>query len=331
MAVASWIAPLLESLGRGEPAVLVHVAAVRGSAPREAGARMLVTAARIAGTIGGGELEHQAIRQARELLTAARAAVVDRALGPQLGQCCGGAVTLAFEPFAPGDLGWLERLAAAAAGPLPVLRTVAIGRAGTMRRDWRMADEAPAETVTVRREADGLLIREWLNPAGEPLFLFGAGHVGRAMVRAVEPLGFAVTWVDGRADAFPAEVPAGVRTCSLAMPELAVAEAPTGAFYLVMTHSHPLDEEVCAAILARGDFAYLGLIGSATKRARFVSRLRRRGLAEPALERITCPVGLAGIEGKEPAVIAASVAADLLMRRQARRALRPAAAPADAA
>ncbi|HEX2255982.1 MAG TPA: xanthine dehydrogenase accessory protein XdhC [Afifellaceae bacterium] len=324
MAHCRWIQPLLDALHRGEPAVLVHVAAVHGSAPREAGARMLVMAARASGTIGGGELEHQAIRQARELLGAGAAALSDRALGPELGQCCGGAVTLAFEPFAPEDCGWLERLAVAAAGARPLVRTIAFGRAGAFERDWQVVDEAPAEETVIRRVAGGFLIREWVNPAGEALFLFGAGHVGRAVVRAVEPLGFAVTWVDGRADAFPSDVPAGVRTSSLAMPELAVADAPPGAFYLVMTHSHPLDEEVCATVLGRGDFAFLGLIGSATKRARFLGRLRRRGIAAAALERLTCPIGLPDIKGKEPAVIAASVAADLLLRREARRQLRPA-------
>jgi xanthine dehydrogenase accessory factor len=331
MAVASWIAPLLDALARGEPAMLVHVAVIRGSAPREPGARMLVTNGDLFGTIGGGELEHWAIGKARQLLPGGGAGLAERALGPELGQCCGGAVTLAFEPFEPADLEWLERLAAAAAGASPVARTMAIGRNGTIRRAWEMRDETPAEEVAIRPDADGLAFREWINPAGEALYLFGAGHVGRAVIRAVAPLGFSVTWIDGRADAFPADVPAGVRTRSLALPELAVEEAPPGAFYLVMTHSHPLDEEVCAAILARGDSAYLGLIGSATKRARFRTRLQRRGIPEAALDRLTCPIGLPEIKGKEPAVIAASVAADLLVRREARRALRPAAAPADAA
>lgn len=326
----SWIAPLLDGLGRGEPAMLVHVAAVRGSAPREAGARMLVSEAGLFGTIGGGELEHEAIRHARQLLAGGRAAVADRALGPQLGQCCGGAVTLAFEPFAPADRAWLEKLAGAASEPRPVIRTVAISRSGAMRRDWRLAGGDVADNLTIRAEGDTIHVCERVNPPGEALWLFGAGHVGRAVVRAVAPLGFAVTWVDGRADAFPPNVPDGVRTLSLAMPELIVDEAPPGAYALVMTHSHPLDEEICAAFLARGDFAYLGLIGSATKRARFLSRLRRRGIEPEALARLTCPIGLPQVKGKEPTIIAASVAADLLIRRQERQALEPAAAAADA-
>jgi xanthine dehydrogenase accessory factor len=330
MPLVSWIAPLLDALGRGEPAVLTHVAAVRGSAPRETGAKMLVLESAISGTIGGGELEHQAIHRARQLLAGGGAAVADQALGPQLGQCCGGAVTLAFEPFALADRAWLERLAAAAAEPRPVVRTVAISRSGAMRRDWQLPEEAVAADMSIGAEVDTIVIRERVNPPADPLWLFGAGHVGRAVAGALAPLGFAVTWVDGRADAFPPDLPAGVRTLSLAMPELIVDEAPPGAAYLVMTHSHALDEEICAAVLARGDFAYLGLIGSATKRTRFVSRLKARGLAPAALRRLTCPIGLPEIRGKEPATIAASVAADLLIRRQERQAFAPAAVPADA-
>ena len=100
------------------------------------------------------------------------------------------------------------------------------------------------------------------------------------------------------------------------MPELLVDEAPANAVVLVMTHSHPLDEAICEAVLRRGDFAYLGLIGSATKRARFRQRLREAGIAAPLLDRMICPIGLPGIRSKEPSAIAASVAADLLIRRE---------------
>src|SRR5690606_7519748 len=140
-------------------------------------------------------------------------------LGPELGQCCGGAVTLLFEPFAPADLAGLERLAAAAAGPRPVVRSLACGRDGGFGRDWRVADEVPAEETLIRHASGSFVIGEWVNPPGEALFLFGAGHVGRAVVPALLPLGFAITWIDGRAGAFPPGVPAGVRAVSLAVPE----------------------------------------------------------------------------------------------------------------
>ena len=160
-------------------------------------------------------------------------------------------------------------------------------------------------------------IRERVNPPAEALWLFGAGHVGRALVPSLYPLGFAITWIDGRAGQFPKPPLSGVKQLALAMPELAVNEAPPGTIFLVMTHSHPLDEAICEAVLKRGDFAYLGLIGSATKRARFVKRLGEDGIPAALLERLTCPIGLPGIKSKEPAAIAASVAADLLIRREA--------------
>ena len=165
-------------------------------------------------------------------------------------------------------------------------------------------------------ESERLSIRERINPPRQALWLFGAGHVGRRVAPALAPLGFAMTWVDGRAAQFPEPPLQGVRQLALAMPELAVDEAPPATVFLVMTHSHPLDEAICEAILRRGDFAYLGLIGSATKRARFVKRLGEAGIAAADLKRLVCPIGIPGIESKEPAAIAASVAADLLIRRE---------------
>ena len=377
----AWLHPALDALERGEAAMLVHVVALKGSGPREAGAQMLVMDGGIAGTIGGGELEHTAMLQARTLLNAGQAGLQRFSLGPELNQCCGGAVTLAFEPFAPADLAWLKKLARVAEEPAPLFRTVTIEEGGAIRRDWEAGaeDEAadfvatltsplrggrsrqaqrsrvregvnenpgrhedthptfPApdglETPTspqggggVRADAGtsspeerGLAveIRERVNPPAPALWLFGAGHVGQALVPALHPLGFAITWIDGRAGQLPEPPLPGVKQLALAMPELAVDEAPPDTIFLVMTHSHPLDEAVCEAALRRGDFAYLGLIGSDTKRARFVKRLAEAGIPKRELERLTCPIGLPGIDSKEPAAIAASVAADLLRRRQA--------------
>ena len=315
--MAAWLESVLQWLEAGHPAILVHVAAVKGSAPREAGAAMLVGEEALTGTIGGGELEYRAIAKARQMLSGNPVPSLDRiALGPELGQCCGGSLTLMFEPFVPADLAWVRKLANAAQGPEPVLRTVRIGEGGTMTRDWQVAEQASQHDVEITEQGDGLALCELMNNRRPDLFVFGAGHVGRAVIRAVEPLGFAVTWIDGRADAFPADGPAGVRTWSLAMPELAAEEAAPGAFFLVMSHSHSLDEAVCEAVLKRGDFAYLGLIGSATKAARFKKSLAKSGISEAGLKRLTCPIGLPGLTGKDPATIAASVAADLLMRRQ---------------
>ena len=315
----SWLRPLAESLARGDAAMLVHVAALKGSGPREAGAQMLVTETALFGTIGGGELEHTATLKARELLQQGKAALVRLALGPELNQCCGGSVTLAFEPFASADRAWLTKLMQAADGPQPVFRTLVIDDAGKMHRDWSAGGNGSDYSVSAIGPAMGerlLEIRERINPPAQPLWLFGAGHVGQAVARALQPLGFSITWIDGRAGFLPDPPLEGVRQLALAMPELIVDEAPSGTMFLVMTNSHPLDEAICEAILRRGDFAYLGLIGSTTKRVRFVKRLEATGIPRSQLARLTCPVGLPNIGSKEPAVIAASVAVDLVMRRE---------------
>ncbi len=248
-------------LAEGRAAVVVEVAAHRGSVPREAGTRMLVAAGEVQGTIGGGHLEQQAIERARALLRGdALAPEQHLPLGPALGQCCGGAVTLRYTP---------------------------------------LADARPAA---------------WAGP--EPRFtlqLYGAGHVGRAIVKLLEGIACRVQWIDERESEFPRapSAPHVERLCVEPV-EAEVAQAPPGASYLVLTHSHALDMAITEAILKRGDFGFLGLIGSQTKRARFVHRFEARGIAPEVIERMTCPIGLPGIAGKEPEVIAVSVVAQLL-------------------
>jgi len=153
--------------------------------------------------------------------------------------------------------------------------------------------------------------------ASTPLYVFGAGHVGRALVMALAPLPFTVTWIDERAEIFPDHIPRNVNAKRIDNPLDEIGKIPHQGFCLVMTHSHPLDLALVGAALQRNDLAYIGLIGSATKRARFESRLRQSGQGAAALKRMICPVGLPGLYGKEPAVIAASIAGDLLIRRQA--------------
>ena len=314
----AWLPILADELRRGRAATLVHVVELDGSGPREVGAQMLVMENGILGTIGGGELEHRAIEAAHESLEAGRPALLRWPLGPALGQCCGGSVTLLLEPFAPADRAWVEKLVSPAAGPLPVMRRVTIDARGVLARDVVGRAEGDADFV-VLGEAGTTGFIERVNRPKPELWLFGAGHVGCAVAAALAPLGFAVTWIDGRAGFLPQEASEGVRTMELAMPELAVEEAAPGAWFLVMTHSHPLDELVCAAVLRRADFAYLGLIGSKTKRALFRKRLAAEGFSAKALDRLICPIGLASIGSKEPAAIAASVAADLLIRRERAR------------
>jgi xanthine dehydrogenase accessory factor len=199
--------------------------------------------------------------------------------------------------------------------PPPLRRRVGWGvlQDGLIERAKALAaGRGRCANIELRDSGDVYLI-EAIRPVRDHLYLFGAGHVGRAIVRAVEPLPFRITWIDSRAGAFPDGPPPHIVTLPSSAPPTEVDGAPTGAFYLVMTHSHPLDLDICARVLERGDFAYLGLIGSETKRARFASRLRAIGIPAPTLARLTCPIGIPGIDGKEPATIAASVAAQLLI------------------
>ncbi|HET7866452.1 MAG TPA: xanthine dehydrogenase accessory protein XdhC [Burkholderiaceae bacterium] len=264
-------APLLETarrwLAEGRAAWVVEVGATQGSVPREAGTRMLVAANEVQGSVGGGHLELQAIATARQRLASGDTEAHEQhiALGPSLGQCCGGVLTLRFAPL---DAGALAR--------------------------W---------------------------PATPPRFhlqLYGAGHVGRAIVRHLEALACRVQWIDERDSEFPAApLPVHIERVCVEPVEAEVRNAPPQAHYLVLTHSHDLDLRITEAILRRGDFAFLGLIGSRTKRARFVHRFEQRGLAPALLERLTCPIGIPGIWGKEPEVIAVGVVAQLLQQSHA--------------
>jgi xanthine dehydrogenase accessory factor len=300
--------------------VLVTVARVEGSGPREAGAHMLVSEVCVADTIGGGHLELRAIAIARAMLADGRNRHMERfALGPSLGQCCGGVVHLAFELSDPAQSGLLDqrrqsdtwRVVAIDGAPDSALLD-ADGRLLTGQAVPRFAQDSGTH---VFQEQDG---RRWLAdlvlaPRAH-LVLFGAGHVGAAIVRALAHLPCNVTWVDEREDMFPAAIPANVTVEASDTPEALVDAAPAGASYLVMTHSHALDQRLADAIIARADVGWFGLIGSKTKRRQFEHRLRERGADEARLAAMVCPIGLPGIAGKAPAVIAAAVAAQLLVQ-----------------
>ena len=278
------IADLIEAVEREGGAVVVMVAEAQGSVPREAGAAMLVTAFRITDTIGGGTVEHRAMAHARTMLSGADddalernqdGLILDFPLGPALDQCCGGHMRVAFAVFGTTDL---ERLREAR-GELEL---------------W------PGGPVLVEAAAS------------RHVLIYGGGHVGTALARALAPLPFAVRWVDARLDGFPAEIPAGVETVETPLPEAEAKAAPGDALHVVLTHSHALDLEIIAAVLERGEFGFLGVIGSATKKALFLRRLRERGIPENRLARLTCPIGVPGVRDKRPGVIAASVAVQLL-------------------
>ena len=298
----AWARDALEALERCRRVALVTVLATEGSAPREAGTRMVVTDRELIGTIGGGNLEHQAARQARALLErpVGEWRVQDYPLGPILGQCCGGRVRLMLEHLDPAEASWLALLADAS-GPVALSIRFEAGRLGH-------ALGGTGATPTARGPAPepGDVLAETLAAELMPVLIFGAGHVGCALARALEPLPFAVSVADVRP-----ELSGSAEIVTAYQMEDRIRLAPASACVLVMTHDHALDYRLVAAAL-QGKARFVGLIGSATKRARFKSRLARDGVSEADLERIVCPIGLPGIAGKEPAVIAASVAAQLL-------------------
>lgn len=247
----SWISTLAELQEQGLPCVLVTIIDERGSTPRNSGSKMVVTAERIYQTIGGGHLEYKAMEMAREMLeSGTQSTRLERFnLGASLGQCCGGATVLLFEPM---------------------------GR--------------PQAQIVV----------------------FGAGHVGRALVPLLSSLPCKVRWVDSREAEFPEQIPVGAEKIVNDEVVDEVDNMPAGSYYIVMTHNHQLDLELTAAILKRDDFAYYGLIGSKTKRAKFEHRLRDRGFKPEVVQRMRCPMGLGEVKGKLPIEIAVSIAGEII-------------------
>jgi xanthine dehydrogenase accessory factor len=268
-------------LAQGTPLMLVSVAEIKGSTPRETGTRMLVGASSVHGTIGGGHLEWQAIDLARHVLAEqapghqpdqrAGSWLKTYPLGPTLGQCCGGVVTLRFAPLTEQEMA-----------------------------DW------PVPQAAMHIE------------------LHGAGHVGQAIIHLLADIDCTVRWIDTRdADegtpGLPdvqmlAALPEHITWLPTDSPPDEVRDAPPGACHLVLTHRHDLDLRIIEAVLRRGDAAFAGLIGSQTKRAKFLHRLADKGLSPDQLATLVCPIGLPGIAGKEPSVIAISVVAQLLQR-----------------
>ena len=303
---------LIDAIEAEGSAALVTLARVEGSSPREAGARMVVRpSGGFHGTIGGGALEWAALEAARAALKAGRGPAERRsvALGPELGQCCGGRVEWRVETFDARDLDDLSSLAIAEGGGAATLRA-------RLRPDGRVERALGSGAGAARRSSRRAGEDEWSEQLGTrapAVFLFGAGHVGRALALALAPLPFTVRWIDSRRGAFPAHSPANVALVHSTEPVAELASAPDGALVVVMTHSHALDLEIVAAALGAERFGFVGLIGSSTKRARFLSQMRAAGLPEPALARLVCPIGVSGLESKDPAVIAASTAVQLLI------------------
>ena len=320
---SEWLSAAIANVERGEACVLVTVVEVEGSVPRESGSKMLVHVGGITGSIGGGHLELKAEEQALAMLGKVEthgARLLPFALGPALGQCCGGRVTVLLESLRRDALTWLRAVQAPPKDSFlvtrvdPYLKFVLVPGEPS-----NPPDLARAVGELSRDQRSSVLLRggpcyfvERMVDERQHLYLFGAGHVGRALTQILALLPYRVCWFDGRAEMFPAALPPNVEAEISAAPRHDVAVASPGTIFLVMTHSHALDFEICDQVLQRGDFTFLGLIGSASKRASFARRLRARGHTAAALERLTCPIGLPQIRGKQPGVIAVAVAGQLL-------------------
>lgn len=248
-----WVDAVNDLTAQGEAYVLVTILGVRGSAPRDSGTKMVVTADRSYDTIGGGHLEYKAVEIAHRILAGGdtQQHIEHFPLGPSLGQCCGGSTSLLFEPFAASRIN---------------------------------------------------------------IMLFGAGHVGQALAPILSGLPCRLSWVDTREELFPANATNSSNVVKVVSdtPADEVDTMPANSYYIVMTHNHQLDYEICRRVLKREDFGYLGLIGSDTKWKRFQQRFDHRGIAPELVQRINCPVGLSAVPGKRPMEVAVSIAGEII-------------------
>ena len=300
------LAGLIAAVAAEKIVARVVIAGFEGSSPREVGASMLVWRDGQSGTIGGGALEWQAAAKARAMLDNTLARFDRVALGPALGQCCGGVVSLLTEVHDADSVALL--------GPDIVARALpahaAAGQTMPLAVARRLADARAQGLMPLPGVVQGWMVEPVLRPDRQ-LWVWGAGHVGRAVVAVLAPMpGLAITWVDTTLDRFPVDVPPNVRALPVADPALAVGLAPPDAAHIVLTYSHVLDLDLCHHLLSHG-FASAGVIGSATKWARFRKRLGELGHAPQSIARIACPIGDPSF-GKHPQAIAIGVAAAFL-------------------
>ncbi len=328
-----WLIKAVQVAKSRQPFVIVTIIEVAGSSPREVGARMVVTHETSFDSVGGGNLEFAAIEEARSMLGDSElGARHDKfvGLGDVLSQCCGGAVRLHFERFdgrsaqqfadfaIPESGRAMHYLLTPITGDLP-----ASSQLFDSKCSRRLPARAIAESVDIlnrRFEPASMLVRnrseEWfvtrIDDRPTRVMLFGAGHIGQALVKALADLPFQIQWVDSRSDMFVSDVPINTAVRLVEDPVALVDEIRSDTVCVVMTHSHALDFDLVCRILQRRQFAWLGLIGSSTKRRRFEQRLTQAGIDAFSLKQLNCPIGLAGVRGKHPSVIAASTAAQLL-------------------
>ena len=342
-----WLTHLSGHSSENPDCVLVTVVETQGSAPREAGSKMLVKENDCVGTIGGGHLEYKLIALSREMLSdedEATCKLVRLPLGASLGQCCGGHVSLHLEKISTADCPWVRTALELFQNKVPTLMVTSLvectagdennkrsnrilvtekenfGSFGSLQLD-ALAAESAAKLFASQESGnqppqaqviDGLLY-DPIHAAPFDLVIFGAGHVGQAVVKIAKNLPFDIVWIDSREELFR-NVPDAPELTKILSDEPAseVATLAGNSLVLVMTHSHQLDLSICEKVLQRSDITYCGLIGSITKKRRFKRQLTDRGVSKELLARLVCPIGVPGINGKHPAQIAISITAELL-------------------
>ena len=338
--------------------VIVTVVQVKGSAPREEGAQLLVSDDYQSGTIGGGSMEHDAVQQARAMLREGSTDAFNRLsrkrLEPRYDQCCGGVVVLLFE-YIPVNHA-CGKLAAKLDSKMQQLdserESYSLINLGSFEKNLagcrilvterevicedhlhqqfaqeiiqtakeRLSRATERHSSELReRKGNEFWIMRVIRPRTMNITLFGAGHVGQALVQTLSAYDCAIRWVDNREGIFPENVSQNIQCITTQTPAAEVGDAAPNSYFLVMTHSHSLDYEICDHILARDDFIFLGLIGSKSKALRFARQFERQGLTADELTKITCPIGIEGIHSKKASAIAISVAAQLLQLHEAQQ------------
>ncbi|KZK80239.1 putative xanthine dehydrogenase subunit A [Pseudovibrio sp. W64] len=307
---------VLSALDAAGQCVLVSILDVAGSSPREVGARMVVRPdMSFKGTIGGGRLEYDVLHEAVSLMGNGGSAFQTRsyALGPDLGQCCGGRVEIAFEQFHLNYRGRAQDFSTQEG--VGIFSTTAnTCSSGPLERHVLPPAMCSADSAEIVLNQGKLTER--FGEDRPHLYLFGAGHVGKALMLAMAPLGFQINWIDERREIFPKYVPSNIRCIHLNEPQVVVKNLEPGNYVIVMTHDHKRDHAIVDAAVRRTDLAFIGLIGSATKRARTLKRFKDSGISEAQSKQLVCPVGITEIKSKKPSDIAISIAAQLLVVKE---------------
>ena len=307
--MSSWLLSLRAHLKTGQSATLVMIANVRGSSPRDKGAYMIAGKDSFIGTIGGGALEYQALQIARAMIDQSGDQPFQRhwrdvALGPNLGQCCGGHVTLLFECYSPSLLAEIDSLSAAGGG-------IAHGA---------LDDQIPQSSDKPHHhyQANPRAFISAITDVPDNLYIYGAGHVGRALIEVTGGLGLKRFWVDDDKARFPDEMASDVEAVIAKDMSIIAHHAPANSYHIILTYSHQIDEEIVKNLLVKNTFLQLGLIGSTTKAARFKSRFQKEGLSDDVIARMVCPIGLRDITSKKPAHVALSIAGQIASWCEAR-------------